>query len=156
MATLRCEKLQPDNDLFTMKGFAQLVMMLALYLVLANSCKASDFSIITGSWSNHADYTKDYRQDHHALGFQHGEYTAFTFLNSNDDRSYFAGRTKNRWHLSDSSSFGYTYGLITGYAKEAPLPLILPKYTFEKKRFAIDFHYLPTVVLEARFRIKLP
>jgi hypothetical protein len=131
--------------------------------------KARD-ALLLGMWSIHADGTGEYFGDgrnndqNHLAGIQYYGLTAGTFINSKDDRAWYAGLAREVYSrdFSESTRFdiGYKFGLLYGYGDDlmnvAGMSVFAGAYFgLSWKRAGIDIGLIPAGVITASFRIDI-
>jgi hypothetical protein len=127
-------------------------------------------ALLLGMWSLHLDGTGEYFGDGrnndqgHLLGIQYYGITAGTFINSHDDRAYFAGLAREVLSYPYPHDFrfdlGYKFGLLYGYDDDLPNLYDFSVFAaatagFSWKRLGIDVGLIPVGIITFNFRIDL-
>lgn len=131
--------------------------------------KARD-ALLLGMWSIHVDGTGEYFGDgrnndqNHLAGIQYYGLTAGTFINSKDDRAYYAGLAREVYshNYSNNTRFdiSYKFGLLYGYGDDlinvAGMSVFAGTYFgISWKRAGLDIGLIPAGVITANFRIDI-
>ncbi len=127
-------------------------------------------ALLLGMWSIHADGTGEYFGDgrnndqNHLAGIQYYGLTAGTFLNSKDDRAYYAGLAREVYshNYSKNTRFdiSYKFGLLWGYGDDlinvAGMSVFAGAYLgLSWKRAGLDIGLIPAGIITANFRIDI-
>jgi hypothetical protein len=131
--------------------------------------KARD-ALLLGMWSIHVDGTGEYFGDgrnndqNHLVGIQYCGLTTGTFINSKDDRAYYAGMAREIYsrNLSKHTRFdiGYKFGLLCGYGDDlinvGGMSVFAGAYLgMSWKRAGLDLGLIPAGIITANFRIDI-
>ena len=131
--------------------------------------KARD-AMLFGMWSIHADGTGEYFGDgrnndqNHLAGVQYYGLTAGTFINSKDDRAYYAGLAREVYSRNYSKNtrldISYKFGLLYGYGDDlinvAGMSIFAGAYFgLSWKRSGLDIGLIPAGIVTANFRIDI-
>jgi hypothetical protein len=127
-------------------------------------------ALLLGMWSIHLDGTGEYFGDGrnndqgHMLGAQCYGITAGTFINSHDDRAYFAGLAREVFSYPYPRDFridlGYKLGLLYSYGDDLPNLYDFSVFaaataSFSWKRIGIDVGLIPVGIMTLNFRVDL-
>ena len=133
--------------------------------------KKSRNALLLGMWSLHLTGSGEYWNDkggsneqNHLFGLQYYGITAGTFINSHDDRAWFAGLTRDVYSrkISEETRFdiGYKLGPLFGYGDD--LPSVGGMSLFAAGTFGIswyglgiDIMIIPVGVITGGFRIDI-
>ena len=131
--------------------------------------KARD-ALLLGMYSIHVDGTGEYFGDGrnndqgHLAGIQFYGLTAGTFINSFDDRAWYAGMAREVYSRNYSKNtrfdIGYKFGLLWGYGDDlinvAGMSVFAGAYFGASwKRAGIDIGLIPAGIITANFRIDI-
>lgn len=131
--------------------------------------KARD-ALLLGLWSLHLDGTGEYLGDGRnndqgeLIGVQLFGVTAGTFMNSHDDRTFFAGFAREVYSAEPAPDWrvdlGYKLGLMVGYGDElvnvggvSPFAILVGGLSW--KRLGFDLGFVPTGILTLNFRLDI-
>ena len=92
--------------------FGGIIRALLLLLIIITAT-AEDYYLF-GMWSYHFDDSK-YRQKHNLIGIEKNNKFAYTYINSQNDRSFYVGKIRRDWKCAGKWCLGYNYGILTGY-----------------------------------------
>jgi hypothetical protein len=127
-------------------------------------------ALLLGMYSIHLDGTGEYFGDgrnndqNHLLGIQYYGLTTGTFINSKDDRAWFAGMAREVYSHDYSKDIrfdiGYKFGLLWGYGDDlinvGGMSVFAGAYFGASwKRAGLDIGLIPAGILTANFRIDI-
>ncbi len=127
-------------------------------------------SLLLGMWSVHLDGTGEYfgsgsnNDQGHLIGLRYWGWTAGTFVNSKDDRSWFLGPAREVYSRPFSYDgrfdIGYSFGFIYGYGDD--LINVAGMSIFAIATFGVTWHKMgfdvgivPVGILTANFRLDI-
>ncbi len=121
-------------------------------------------AVRAGMWSRHSGkHNKDGQNEtHQQVGFKYGEYTAWSYINSNEKRGYYVGKDdlwKWDWlsnKLPVDIKYGFSIGVLTGYkfTKDRHWsPIVLPIAAIDfTENFSVDLQFIPAVATALNLR----
>lgn len=107
-------------------------------------------------WSYHPDSSGKYRQKHNLIGVEINGRFVHTFINSQNDRSFYIGRIRRDYKCSGNWCLNYNYGILTGYdiGPYNWTPMFFPVISYDNN-VKFDINIVPSVVYSIQFRFDL-
>jgi hypothetical protein len=103
------------------------LILITLLLIIVPECYAEKHEVVIsyGPGCKHFDGDDDLNEKNHIIGASLDKWFGLTFINSNDVRSWFVGKTfrTNKWEPLNENWFGrlnVRLGLLYGYEEDVP------------------------------------
>jgi hypothetical protein len=127
-------------------------------------------ALLLGMWTLHLDGTGEYFGDGrnndqaHLIGLQVAGFTAGTYINSHDDRTFYGGLAREVYSTELGGGLrldlGYKFGLLYGYGDDlfnlfGITPFAVGTCGLTWNRIGVDFGIIPVGILTLNFRIDI-
>jgi len=128
----------------------------AILLLLFSINSVADNYVHISMFSHHVKDSYKYRQDHNLIGIEIDEKFIHSFINSQNDRSFYIGRIRRDYKCSGNWCLNYNYGILTGYdmGPYKWTPMFFPIISYDND-VKFDITIVPSVVYSIQFRFDL-